>query len=151
MPKLNYFFPIKIFASRNEQTIIFNFYENISDYTDKVAFVNNDINVTAKCYMNSIYELVCSAIFEKEGKYFIVINDIYYEYYIYVVNNSNIDEIDDSSDSESEKNSNGKGEINDGSDSSEDKNIINYNDNDDYNKFINKSKILLFLYLLFLI
>ena len=143
MPKLNYFFPIKIFASRNEQTIIFNFYENISDYTDKVAFVNNDINV--------IYELVCSAIFEKEGKYFIVINDIYYEYYIYVVNNSKIDEIDDSSDSESEKNSNGKGEINDGSDSSEDKNITNYNDNDDYNKFINKSKILLFLYLLFLI
>ena len=151
MPKLNYFFPIKIFASRNEQTIIFNFYENISDYTDKVVFVYNDINVIAKCYVNSIYELVCSAVFEKEGKYYIVINEIYYKYYIYVVNNSKIDEIDDSSDSESENNSNGKGEINDGDDSSEDKNNRNNNDNNNHNNFISKSKFLLFLYLLFLI
>ena len=128
MPELNYYFPNQIFTSKTEQTIIFIFYEDISDYANKVLFVNNNINVKPNCFVNSVYEMECSAVFKKEGNYYLTINEIYYDKFINVIND-------------------GSGEIDDESNSNEENNN-NKNNSNNQNNFIKNTKILVLLYLL---
>ncbi len=159
--KLDSFFPNSIFPSFNPQTIVINFVTDISNFVDKVKFVNieNLEEHQGTCSLLSNNILNCSAVFEKEGDYYITINDFYYRVYIHVneedniiINDRNSDEqsniieeekIEDDNDSDNTDNNN-----NDNNNNDDNNNNNNNNNNNESINYIKISPLLLTLILL---
>ena len=159
--KLDSFFPNSIFPSFNPQTIVINFETDISNFVDKVKFVNieNLEELQGTCSLLSNNILNCSAVFEKEGDYYITINDFYYRVYIHVneedniiINDRNSDEqsniieeekIEDDNDSDNIDNNN-----NDNNNNDDNNNNNNNNNNNESINYIKISPLLLTLILL---
>lgn len=100
MNQLYSYSPISIIHSSKSQTIILNFKDIITNYINKVTFVNIENNETlnGECSQISNYSLSCLAIFKKEGKYYITINDVNYGRYINVNEKDNINEEEQNND-----------------------------------------------------
>ena len=133
--KLDSFFPNSIFPSFNPQTIVINFVTDISNFVDKVKFVNieNLEELQGTCSLLSNNILNCSAVFEKEGDYYITINDFYYRVYIHVNEEDNIIINDRNSDEQSNIIEEEKIEDDNDSDNIDNNNIDNNNNNNDNN------------------
>ena len=133
-PKLGNFFPFSFSPSSNTQIIIFYFEEDVSNYFNNVTFVGAETEtIYPSCNINSNYVLNCSAVFNKEDKYYITLDGVNIGSFINVNEKDNIVEEDIYEEEEINENesSNGKNEINDKSDSNKSKS--NNNENDDSN------------------
>ena len=99
---MEYFYPITIFTSSNPQLIILEFYEEISNYTNFIEFVEENSNKIIKptCENRTENSLVCWAIFENEGKYYITFEGYSWEKFFFVFKNEEIHNIIDESESE---------------------------------------------------
>ena len=164
-PVLDKFFPFSFSPSSNKQNIIFYFEDDFSSYFNNITFVGAE-TLTPTCELNSNFVLNCSAVFNKEDKYYLTLDGVNIGSFINVNEKDNIIEEDDYEEEEinENKSSNGKNEIKDENDSNENnsnnnsnnnsKNNSNNNNNDsndDSNGRIIKNGKNLLLLLLFLI
>ena len=162
VPKLVKFFPFSFSPSSNSQNIIFYFENDVSNYVNIITFVGAE-TLTPTCELNSNYVLNCSAVFNKEDKYYIFLDDVNIGSFINVNEKDNIiEEYEEEEEINENESSNGKNEIKDESDSNKSKsksnnnNNNNENSNDDSNDDDNNGKVIkngkkLLLLLLFLI
>lgn len=100
MIQLYSYSPISIIHSSKSQTIILNFKDIITNYFNKITFVNieNTETLNGECSQISNYSLSCSVIFKNEGKYYITINGVNYGRYINVNKKDNINEEEQNND-----------------------------------------------------
>lgn len=96
MPELLYFFPMSILPSSSKQNISLVFNEDVVDYKMKINFVDENNNVKASCDEVDVNYIVnCSAAFEKEGNYYIFVDDVNYGKFLIVNNEEDFFETND--------------------------------------------------------
>ena len=160
VPKLVKFFPFSFSPSSNSQNIIFYFENDVSNYVNIITFVGAE-TLTPTCELNSNYVLNCSAVFNKEDKYYIFLDDVNLGSFINVNEKDNIiEEYEEEEEINENESSSGKNEIKDESKSNENnsKNNNNSNNNNEKNNDSNDSNgkiikngknLLLLLFLIF--
>ena len=99
IPEMEYFYPISIFTSSNPQLIILEFNEDISNYTDFIEYIEENSNNIIKptCENRTENSLVCWAIFENEGKYYITFEGYSWDKFFFVFKSEEIHNINDES------------------------------------------------------
>ena len=104
IPKLEYFYPIIIYTSSIPQLIILDFEEeeDISNYTNFINFVEENSNKIIKptCENRTEYSIVCWAIFENEGKYYLSFDGYSWDKYFFAFKSEENHKIKDESESE---------------------------------------------------
>ncbi len=102
IPKIDYYYPITIFASSNIQKVALIFNDYVANYTELIKFVGDNNTIEPICESISDEFLLCSAEFKNEGKYFITIEGYFTEYFFNVFNIYEKNQIEDENSDEIE-------------------------------------------------